>query len=374
MDASRLTWAPPKTAADGREPWLPLDWLGQAGSEVAVPLTGAIGRVQTLAADGRIDRAEALRLQGELARVRRTAIVAQQLARLSTGAVRQSPERFDLAEAVRTVIAGRQVEDAASGAPATVCQPAPLHPVIVLADPALVVQFLETMLDWSLDHAGSALRLTLEPAAGSRRARLQVCADAAARAAPDAGARSAERVPDTLAWQLLQQLAALLGATLERSARIDDLRLSVDFAQASAAPVAAGRRGAGGSSHAKPLLGHHVLVVSSNRDLRHDVRDAVRHLGLMVDFVASVDDARAFCREGLPHAIVADARGGRDRLRALQRELRVEAPGLTVIEVTEDGNGHSTSDDTTDRLARVGRAGLVDGLPAVLVYELTRGA
>ena len=34
---------------------------------------------------------------------------------------------------------------------------------------------------------------------------------------------------------------------------------------------------------------------------------ALRDMGLIIDFVSSIEEAAAFCREGLPHAIVVEA-------------------------------------------------------------------
>ena len=61
------------------------------------------------------------------------------------------------------------------------------------------------------------------------------------------------------------------------------------------------------SSNSKPLAGSHVLVVASRREVRVQIRDALRNMGLIIDFVNSVDEASEFCREGLPHAIVIES-------------------------------------------------------------------
>ena len=45
------------------------------------------------------------------------------------------------------------------------------------------------------------------------------------------------------------------------------------------------------SSNSQPLAGSHVLVISSRRDLRGQIRDAVRNMSLIVDYVNSVSRA-----------------------------------------------------------------------------------
>src|SRR5437773_1226644 len=50
-------------------------------------------------------------------------------------------------------------------------------------------------------------------------------------------------------------------------------------------------QGFGLTSNSKPLAGSHVLVVASRREMRVRVRDAIRHMGLVIDLVSSLDEA-----------------------------------------------------------------------------------
>jgi hypothetical protein len=360
---------PAGSAADTSRAWL--DWLAQAGTEIAVPLTTAIDGVRTFAAAGRLDGADAARLLDDLARARKAAIVAQQLVRVATGQAQHVPERLDVAAILRAVVAERETDGMSRGATLAGALPA----VTLDADPALVAQLLHTTLDWAHEHAQPPVHLSLTiDATAPPRPRIEMRFRPAARVRSANGHGSA--VMDTLAWRLLLQLSTLLGATLDRRLDAESCRLRVEWPPAEVAPtVAVPRQRARGAKLAPmPLAGHHVLVVSSCRELRQEVRQSLRHLGLMIDVVSTLEEARAFCREGLPHAIVADARVGGDRLPSLQRELLDDAPGLAVIEVAEHHDGYRTSIDDAAQLARVGRASLVEGLPAVLMFELTRDA
>jgi hypothetical protein len=191
---------------------------------------------------------------------------------------------------------------------------------------------------------------------------------------PAAGASTAHRL-ETLQWQLLRRLAATMGVALERDDGSARCRLTVALPRAVAETRyvrAQANPGFALGTHAKPLAGHHVLVVAPRRALRQEVLDAIRPIGLLVDVVASLEEARAFCREGLPHAVVADALLGGDRLLALQDELLAAAPRLPVIAVAEGDEDCAASAAHAMRLARVRRESVADALPAALMFELMR--
>ncbi len=343
-------------------------WLAQAGAEVALPLSKAIDRVHAIAAAPQLDRAAVEALQRELEQARRAAMTVQQLARMAAGEVRQFPEPVTLDALLRDVIAERQADAQARGMPLLET----LRPVTVIADPSLLHSLLHTLLDWALDHGASAVHVSVDRDAKPRRARLYLrfrLRDDIASGSYTAASRL--RDGQTLQWQLARHLSGAMGLALDRSDGAQACRLSVEFPRAMQA-ANADDAGFAATANSKPLAGHHVLIVSARRALRAEARDAIRHMGLMIDIVASVDEARAFCREGLPHAIVADAMLGGDRLLSLQRQLAAEAPGLPVIEVADDAEGYRPAVDDGTQLARVGRDSLVDGLPAALMFELTR--
>jgi hypothetical protein len=127
------------------------------------------------------------------------------------------------------------------------------------------------------------------------------------------------------------------------------------------------------SINSKPLAGNHVLVLAARREVRSLVRDAVRSMGLMVDFTTSVDEAREFCNGGLPHAIVYESALGGDRFAALRRELVAEVPSMVFIALGEDGNSYESTVDDGHPLTRIGRDAILSSLPSALLFELSRG-
>jgi hypothetical protein len=126
------------------------------------------------------------------------------------------------------------------------------------------------------------------------------------------------------------------------------------------------------SSNSRPLAGSHVLIVASRRDMRVRVRDAIRHMGLVIDLVSSIEEAADFCRDDLPHAIIVEGILNGERLRQLRAEITAEIPEFPFIEIIEEGASYAMSGFGGAPMGRVGRDAIDSALPSVLMYELSR--
>jgi hypothetical protein len=126
--------------------------------------------------------------------------------------------------------------------------------------------------------------------------------------------------------------------------------------------------------NSQPMLGRHVLVIASRRETRNCVRDTLRSMGLMVDYVASIDEAREFCSGGLPHAILFEAALAGENFRKLRTEWCREVPTLAFIEIAEQGRELEVSDIGGQRTSRIGRDVIASALPSALMFELSKGA
>jgi hypothetical protein len=115
-----------------------------------------------------------------------------------------------------------------------------------------------------------------------------------------------------------------------------------------------------------------VLVISSRRDLRVEVRDALKNMNLLMDFVGSIKEAADFCNEGLPHAIVVESIQLGDRYASFRDEILAEVPDFVFIELVEEGTTFEMSGLNGATSARVGRAVLASSLPAALMFELSK--
>jgi hypothetical protein len=350
------------------EHWYTL--LSHIGQATAQPLTRAIERVSTLAETGRIDRAGLLALRAELDAARHAGIAAQQMARLANGEVRQAHEKVHLGQALQDVLTERQTHIQASG-----CQlRTSLRPAEVMIDPTLLFSLLHNLLDWSLSHARGQIHFVIDLKAWPVRARL----GCRFRPAALADGRSSALPFDDLPWMLLQHTALAMGLGVEQEADGEAVSITLEF------PRTVNNEVAGlttieldhGFSHsvsgAKPLAGSHVLVIAARRDVRVQVRDAIRNMGLIVDFVSSVEEAAAFCRDGAPNGIVVESALRGDRFDELVDDMVAQRGDIVFIEIVEEGATFEISGFSGSGFARVGRDAIAESLPSALVFELSK--
>ncbi|MCM5678524.1 hypothetical protein M8A51_03145 [Schlegelella sp. S2-27] len=356
------------------------DWrilVTQIGEEIAGPLTAALERVYALTSTGAIDRQGLRCLREELEQARRVGIASQQIVRFATGRVRQSHERLHLTQTLQSVLAHRNRETLAHGLEVRQV----LRPVEVIVDPTLLFTLLNTLLDWALAHAQSNIELRLDMKPWPAHARLNC---RFRHTPPDLdlphGTEQAARGPvlNDMTWQLLRHTAAVMGLEVERADGDTLASLTLEFPRTVSDELpglaALEHDDAFPSSvNSKPLAGSHVLVIASRRDVRVQVREAIRHMGLVVDFVNSVDEAVAFCAEGLPHAVIVESILRGERFNQLRADILRDAPEVAFIEIIEEGSMFEVSGFGSSAMGRVGRDAILASLPSALVFELSKG-
>lgn len=357
----------------------PIDLVAQLGSEVAGTLSAALERVNALATTGRIDGLSLRALRDEIELARRIGIMGQQVSRYASGRVRISSETLDIGALLEETLHQRGPEIEARGLEVR----RQVQPAEVLADAALCVSLLQALLDWAFEHARSPIELTIDPPVGQNHAR-PVSARVGCSFAHTAGGDTLAIAPtapprlDTMAWRLLAQTAATLGLLLTRSERAGRTTAMIEFPRSAGQPMegvsAIELDGLGESAeHQRSLVGNQVLVVAARREVRHLVRDALHATGMLVDFVTSVDEAREFCRGGLPHAVVHEAVLGGRPFEHLRTELLRAAPALAFVQISEENHAFEVHRAAGREHVSVGRAFIAESLPAALVYELARG-
>lgn len=365
---------PPGTALTAR-PWAEI--LQQLGAEIAGPLSVALSHVQALVDTGQIDRRGLRQLQHSVEAARRAGMLGQQLSRLASGRLRLSRERLHLAQMLRTALAQRSRETQARGLQIR----QRLEPIEVWADGALLYALLNALLDWALEctHTALDLRLSLTPWPA------KACLSCSfAPSGTDVVGESGEAEPapvDSLAWRLVEQTALALGVLPLRHEEGGLIHLSLEFSQlATEAPAepAASPPPAGPSLSAapppvpQPLSGYHLLIVSHDRLLRAEVQDAVRHLGLIIELLSTAEEAREFCLDGPPHALIFDTELRDSGLAPMIAELQQQLPTFCAVELIGGDAPTRLSTATPDGLARIARAHVPEALPGLLTFELTR--
>ncbi len=349
--------------------WLGL--VGEFGADVAGPLTAALERIDSLISSGRIRRADLKALRDEVHQARQAGMLGQQLAIVASGAVQSCAERLVLDETVQSVLSPR-ASDAANRA---VSVEVGTQQAEVMADPALMFCLLNALFEWALGN--SAGRCCFKTAAGAAPGSLQIECRFEPRAseALTIDLEEAFHPPrlNALAWRILEQTALAMGAGLTVQDDASWVVLSLQFARAApdsvpgtAAPASAA------VPKSRSLAGSQVLVVSSRREVRVQVRDALRNMGLMIDFVSSISEAAEFCEGGAPDAVIIEAIQRGERFTKFREELRATAPGAAFVEIVEQGRTFEKSGSAGVDLGRVGRDVIDTALAAALLHELSR--
>lgn len=357
------------TASPDNERWHAL--VSEVGAEVAAPLTSALERIHGLIATGRIDKPGLRSLRDEVEQARQIGMIGQQLTRFASGRVRQSPERVRLAEVLKSVLAHRARETQSRG----IALKPTLKPADVIVDASLLFSLLNTTIDWALTNAQSFIEFTIEFKTWPVHARL-ICRFA--HRAADEPSDGAE-VPaglDSLVWRLLEQTAWTMGLILQRRDEAGKTTLTLEFPRTvdleAQAVTAVDFDDESAASNSKALAGSHVLIISSRRELRVEVREALRNMSLLIDFVSSVKEAVNFCKEGLPHAVIIESIQLGERYESFKNEILSEVPNFVFIELIEEGSTFEMSGLNGETTARVGRAVLGTSLPAALMFELSK--
>jgi hypothetical protein len=347
--------------------------IGQIGSEVGLSLSSALERVTVLATTGKIDRAGLRALREEIERARRAGMIGQQLARFASGRIRQSPEQVSVTQMLREVLLQRGRE--ATARQIEIRQS--LKPAEVVVDATLLYALMQAVVDWGLDLAKSSIEFKLDIKAWPPYARLS-CRFAHA---PVEGAErgGADPALDSMAWRLVQQIGWTLSLVMDRTVSENETTLTVEFPrtvteQIEGVSVVEIDQGFGVSDNSKPLAGSHVLVVAGNREVRSLVRESIRHMGLLVDFVNTVEEAEEFCRDALPHAIVYECVLDNERFQKLRGSIVADMPHFVFIEIDAEGHGFELSAPGEGQRAHLGREAIMQSLPSALIYELSRTA
>jgi hypothetical protein len=359
------------------EPLDPQALIAQLGGEVATTLSSALERVTQLAATGRIDRDGLRALREEIDLARRAGIMGQQVVRLSNGRVQLAKERLDLTSLLREALRQRGREIDARGIEVRQV----LAPSEVMSDATLLFSLLQTTLDWSFEHAVSRIDLKLEIKSWPAHAVLSV---GYAHQPPDEVDAIAlqlkgteEAKLNTMSWRLLQQTGAVLGLHLQRADGPGKTTLTLEFPDTLAARVPGietlEEEDTIHSAHnSQPLAGRHVVVLAARREVRNVVREALRPMGLMVDFVASVQEAQELCADGLPHAFVYEGSLAGEKFERMRTEMLSEVHNIAFVRISEQGKAFEVLNQGGRQFVSVGRDAVIEMLPEALMFELGR--
>jgi len=359
---------------------------GQVGAEVAEVLSSALARVELMVRSGRIGQHSLASLRDEITQARHVAMLAQQVSRLAAGGVAQAPESLDLPQTLRDALRQRASAMAARGIEVRQL----LQPADVVVDASLLFSLLQNLLDWAFEHTRSQA-ITLSTGLNTWPVHALLHCDFAWRApdrlAPDAElafeAARTERGDqpfelDTMAWRLVAQAAQSMGVQISRQDTPWQVHLTLAFPGAP-------RRWPGlvdtlmalddpDRMQAQPLAGCRVLVLATRPAVDRLVQEATAHLGLSIDVVGTLDEARS-CALGLPpDVLVVDVRNS--EVDCVLAELKAGGSGPALVQIGGGGGGAKGLEISTSgrfELLRVHGDAVMRDLPIALQYALNRG-
>ncbi len=354
----------------GDDPWSLTEHapqlLASAAEQIGDALQALQSGVDQLQSQQRLGPQGQLALGVPLGRIKRLTFVMQQLNRFHSGRIRQSHEKVDLARLAEDSLQERRKEFALLG----IEMRRKLKPVDVLIDPAVAHAFLNALLDWALP-LGRRIDVRVDVNHWPPHARLQV------RVHGDGAPPSSMPTSlDNLDWALVRQIAATAsGIDLQREITPDGITTTALFQRTaqsvdgiSAIELSTEEQ----SSMFKSLQSVYALVISPSLQIRADVRDALREIGVSADSVVDLQQASDAIGHRTPNVIVIDA-----VLKGVDFDVfRREVLGLTMdmpfVEISPDDSSFDMSGFGEMAMAKVGRGNIREALGTAVMFELAK--
>ncbi len=337
------------------------DLVQQLVAEVTRPLSSAMALIGKLAASGQVNRQAIQALRENVAQARDAGLAGQRLARLTAGPQQLSGECLHLTQLLRSLLNQRSHELSARGIKVQQA----LMPVDVIADGALLLALLNAMLDWAIANTEASIDLKLELLPWPGKAML-VCRFTQR----GQGSIELPSALNSLNWRLLEQTALAIGVSLRRVDAAGVSNLTLEFIQyiGSAAAGGSGEQRHGALNRAKPLAGSSILIISQDIGLVSQIQAAIQPMGMIIDIVPCMAEAKKFCLEGLPHAIVFDSRQRSQAFEQLHAELLLDVPQFCFIELIDK----AAKDRSNTGITSIERKHLGSDLPKQLMRALTQ--
>ncbi|MBL0919539.1 MAG: hypothetical protein IBJ14_12635 [Hydrogenophaga sp.] len=354
----------------GDDPWSLTEHapqlLASAAEQIGDALQALQSGVDQLQSQQRLGPQAQWALGVPLNRIKRLTFVMQQLHRFHAGRIRQSHEKTDLARLVEDSLQERRKEFALIG----VEMRRKLKPVDVLIDPAVAHAFLNALLDWALP-LGRRIDVRVDVNHWPPHARLQV------RVHGDGAPPSSMPTSlDNLDWALVRQIATTAsGVDLQREITPDGITTTALFqrtAQSVDGISAIELSAEDQSSMFKSLQSVQALVISPALQIRADVRDALREIGVNADSVVDLQQASDAITHRTPNIIVIDAALKGVDFDAFRREVLRLTMDMPFVEIAHDDSSFDMSGFGEMSMAKVGRGNIREALGTAVMFELAR--
>lgn len=365
----------PSPAAVGKSPaeseaWSLDDHWPEMVSNLASQVTEGVSLLQhhldQLLVKGRLSKLEHRLLSVPAERIKLAGVSAQQVQRFYGGRIRQSHEKVNLADLIEGVLQERKTELGQLG----IALRRKLKPLEVLIDPTVAHTFVNAVLDWALPF-GNRIDVRLDLNSWPQNARLQV------RVANDGLPPSSSAHMDNLSWMLIRQIANSAGG-IEPTRDLNDDGVSFTAMFTRTVQAVDGISAVDLSddhtrtSMFKSLSGTYVLTVSPSLQIRADVRDALREIGIASDSVVDLLQAREAMRARMPNLIVVDSELKGEDFDAFRREILREVFEFPFVEISPDDSSFDMSGFGEFSMAKVGRGNIREALGTAVMFELAK--
>jgi hypothetical protein len=321
-------------------------------------------QIDQLLARGRISKVEHRTLSIPAERIKMAGVSAQQINRFYSGRIRQTHEKVDMSVLVEGVLQERKQELGILG----IALRRKLKPVEVLIDPTVAHTFVNAVLDWGLPF-GNRVDVRMDLNAWPQHARLQV------RVSNDGVPPSSAASPDNLSWMLIRQIALTAGGIeIERAIDQEGVGFTALFTRTVQAVdgISAVDLSDEQSSMFKSLSGTYVLTISPSLQIRADVRDALREIGISSDSVVDFHQARDAIKSRMPNLIVVDSEIKDDAFESFRRDLLREVFEFPFVEISPDDSSFDMSGFGEFSMAKVGRGNIREALGTAVMFELAK--
>lgn len=348
--------------------WSLEDHWSELVSALADQFTEGVSSLQNqadqLLAKGRINKLEHRALSIPAERIKLAGVSAQQILRFYAGRIRQSHEKVDMAQLAEGVLQERKQELGVLG----IALRRKFKPVEVLIDPTVAHTFINAVLDWGIPF-GNRVDLRLDLNAWPQHARLQM------RVANDGVPPSSAATSDSLSWMLIRQIALSAGGIeIERDQSAEGVSFMAMFTRTVQAVdgISAVDLSDEHSSMFKSLSGTYVLTISPSLQIRADVRDALREIGISSDSVVDFQQARDAVKSRMPNLIVVDSEIKDDDFVKFRDELLHEVFEFPFLEISPDDSSFDMSGFGEFSMAKVGRGNIREALGTAVMFELAK--
>jgi hypothetical protein len=364
--ASASTGAKPGSTTE--QPWsLDQHWpdlVASLADQITVGVSSLQNGIDLLLAKERITVLEHRALSIPTERLKMAGISTQQINRFYGGRIRQSHEKVDMAQLVEGILQERKNELGVLGIELR----RKLKPVEVLIDPTVAYAFANAVLDWGLPF-GNRIDVRMDMNAWPKHARLQV------RVSNDGVPPSSSAMLDSLSWVLIRQIAQTAGGIeIDRENTDEGVSFTAMFTRTVQAVdgISAVELSDDHSSMFKSLSGIYVLTVSPTLQIRADVRDALREIGVLSDSVVDFEQARQAVRSRMPNLIIVDSEIKGDAFESFRRELLREVFEFPFLEISPDDSSFDMSGFGELSMAKVGRGNIREALGTAVMFELAK--